>query len=126
MIDDQFSRDNFSHEGIFVIDDSGELVIFNSCSHNGVVNSIESARRFFPNKRIRSYVGGMHFPYGKEQTIPPDDMRNLEELVDYAKQHPELRFYTGHCTGEGTIKFLQKELGKNKVLRIQSGHSYSV
>ena len=88
MIDDEMKQDNFAHEGIFVIDDSGELVIFNSCSHNGVVNAIESAREFFPNKRVRSYVGGMHFPYSEKDEIPPDDIRNLEEIVDYANYTP--------------------------------------
>ena len=126
MIDDEMKQDNFAHEGIFVIDDSGELVIFNSCSHNGVVNAIESAREFFPNKRVRSYVGGMHFPYSEKDEIPPDDIRNLEEIVDYAKAHQNLRFYTGHCTGNKTIEFLQKALDKNKVIHLQTGHSYSV
>ena len=119
-------KDDFSHEGIFVIDDSGELVIFSSCSHNGVINTIESAKSFFPNKRVRSYVGGMHFPYSEWQEIPPDDMRNLEELIDYAKVHPNLRFFTGHCTGEKAIQFLKKGLGKNSVIHLQAGVSYSV
>ena len=66
-----YTNDTFNHEGILLYEDSGEIVIFNSCSHNGVINSIESARTFFPNKKIRSYVGGFHFPYPSIDKILP-------------------------------------------------------
>ena len=122
----KFVMDNFMHEGIFVIDDNGELVIFNSCSHNGVINSIESAKQFFPNKRLRSYVGGFHFPFKDNETIPPDDMRNLDEIIDYSKINQNLRFFTGHCTGLPAIEYLQRGIGKNRVLKIQSGGFYTI
>ncbi|MCR4790865.1 MAG: MBL fold metallo-hydrolase [Treponemataceae bacterium] len=121
-----FVKDNFSHEGIYVIDDQGQLVIFNSCSHGGVINAIESARDFFPNKRVRSYIGGFHFPYKKGEEIHPEDIRNLEELIDYAKLQPEIKFYTGHCTGLPVIDYLKNALGKDRINYLQTGLSFSV
>ena len=115
-----YVKDNFKHEGILIYDDKGELVIFNSCSHNGVINSIESVRAFFPNKKIRSYVGGFHFPYSSVDKIKPEDMRNLDELIDYAKIQSSIKFYTGHCTGNGAFDYLRKNLGE-RVVPISTG-----
>lgn len=115
-----YSNDTFNHEGILVYDDNGQLVIFNSCSHNGVINSIESVRAFFPNKKIRSYIGGFHFPYSSIDKIKPEDLRNLDELVDYANLQKDIIFYTGHCTGNGAFDYLRKALGE-RVQAIQTG-----
>lgn len=124
-VEKDYINDNFKHEGILIYDDNGELVIFNSCSHNGVINSIESARSFFPKKKIRSYVGGFHFPYPSIDKIKPEDLRNLDELIDYAKLQKEITFYTGHCTGNGAFDYLRKALG-DRVQAIQTGKELEV
>lgn len=124
-VEKDYINDNFKHEGILIYDDNGELVIFNSCSHNGVINSIESARTFFPKKKIRSYVGGFHFPYPSIDKIKPEDLRNLDELIDYAKLQKEITFYTGHCTGNGAFDYLRKALG-DRVQAIQTGKELEV
>lgn len=120
-----YIKDNFKHEGILVYDDNGELVIFNSCSHNGVINSIESAKTFFPKKKVRSYVGGFHFPYSSIDKIKPEDLRNLDELIDYARLQKDIKFYTGHCTGNGAFDYLRNALGE-RVLPIQTGSELKV
>ena len=120
-----YSNDNFKHEGILLYEDNGEIIIFNSCSHNGVINSIESARAFFPNKKIRSYVGGFHFPYPSIDKILPEDLRNLDELVDYAKLQKDITFFTGHCTGNGAFDYLRRALGE-RVQAIQTGKELEV
>ncbi len=120
-----YSKDNFNHEGILVYEDNGELVIFNSCSHRGVINSIESARNFFPNKKVRSYIGGFHFPYSSIDNIKPEDLRNLDELIDYAKLQKDINFYTGHCTGNGAFDYLRNALGE-RVMPIQTGKELEV
>ena len=124
-VDKVYTNDTFNHEGILLYEDSGEIVIFNSCSHNGVINSIESTRAFFPNKKIRSYVGGFHFPYPSIDKIKPEDLRNLDELIDYAKLQKDITFYTGHCTGNGAFDYLRKALG-DRVQAIQTGKELEV
>ncbi|MGP1588150.1 MAG: MBL fold metallo-hydrolase [Treponemataceae bacterium] len=119
-----FFPDDFKHEGIFVINDNSELVIFNSCSHRGVINSIESAREFFPNKKVRSYVGGFHFPYAKGQNIRPEDLRNFEELIDYTRFQTNLTLYTGHCTGDQAFDYLENALGKGRIKHFSTGKTF--
>ena len=47
--------DNFCHEQSLVLDTDGGLVIFNSCSHGGVVNIINEVKAAFPNKKITAH-----------------------------------------------------------------------
>lgn len=110
-------RDNFDHEGILVVEDKNELVVFNSCSHNGVCNSIESVRTVFPKKKIRAYVGGFHFrnPAGRGHENP----EHIDQVCGYIKEWG-VRVYTGHCTGDNNIRYLQSRLGE-MVQRISTG-----
>ena len=52
--------DDFSHEQslIFVTDDG--LVLFSSCSHAGADTVVDEARRFFPGRPVRAFLGGFH------------------------------------------------------------------
>lgn len=110
-------RDDFDHEGILVVEDKNELVVFNSCSHNGVCNSIESVKAVFPEKKIRAYVGGFHFhnPVGHGNESP----EKMDQVCAYIKELG-VRLYTGHCTGDNNIKYLQSRLGE-MVQRISTG-----
>ena len=47
-------------------------------------------------------------------------MRNLDELIDYAKIQSSIKFYTGHCTGNGAFDYLRKNLGE-RVVPISTG-----
>ena len=100
--------DDFAHEGILVVEEGGELVVFNSCSHNGVVNSLESVAKAFPGKRVRSYVGGFHFhnPLGLQNESAGD----LDAFADYVRK-AGVRLYTGHCTGAPSVGYLKSALG---------------
>ena len=112
-----FVPDDFSHEGILVIEDEGELVLFNSCSHTGVCNSIESVKQQCKDQKIRAYVGGFHFhdPLGNAN----ESKENLDTFVRYF-QESGIRLYTGHCTGIENIGYLQSKL-KDQVQRISTG-----
>lgn len=114
--------DDFTHEGILVVDDGGELVIFNSCSHNGVRNSVECVKRTFPCRRIRSYVGGFHFrnPAGGSS----EDARSLDAFTEYVRGEG-LHLYTGHCTGEHNYDYMKSALG-GSLDRLSTGAELSV
>ncbi len=50
--------DNFCHEQSLVLDTDSGLVIFNSCSHGGVVNIINEVKAAFPEQKITALIGG--------------------------------------------------------------------
>ena len=116
-------HDTFDHEGILVLEDNNELVIFNSCSHNGILNAIETVKVKIPNKKIRSYVGGLHL------FNPPKD--NSDEYFNYLDglikelKDMDIAIYTGHCTGRLAINYMKEKL-KNKIQEINTGMELTV
>ena len=111
-------NDTFDHEGILALEDNDELVIFNSCSHNGILNAIETVQAKIPNKRIRSYVGGLHLfspriLRGREYTGYLDSLINELKGLD-------ITVYTGHCTGKFALDYMKEKLG-NMIQEINTG-----
>jgi len=115
--DGNIKPDTFQHEGILVLIDNNELIIFNSCSHNGVINSIETVKEHFLDKKVRAYIGGFHFcnPISKQHATD-------EELRDFSNYflENEIKLFTGHCTGEYSFNYLKTILG-NKLNQIYTG-----
>jgi 7,8-dihydropterin-6-yl-methyl-4-(beta-D-ribofuranosyl)aminobenzene 5'-phosphate synthase len=120
-------HDDFVHECILVIETEREnrkgLALFNSCSHSGVINSIESVRSFFPNAAIFSYTGGFHFPWNKGEQIAAEDIAGMKELAKYAADL-DIQLFTGHCTGEAALDYLHTLCGE-RLHRLHTGLVYS-
>lgn len=95
--------DNFCHEQSLVIETEEGLVIFNSCSHGGVVNIINEVKAAFPAKKIRAVVGGFHIFKRPEKEIRELAAMIRETGIEY--------IYTGHCSKERGFRILKEELG---------------
>jgi len=110
-------NDTFDHEAILVIEENNELVIFSPCSHNGILNIIETVKIKIPDKRIGAFIGGLHlwdpFP-GANVSIDYLDYL-INELKDL-----DITIYTGHCTGTYAFNYMQKYLGE-KIQEISTG-----
>ena len=102
-------KDNFNHEGILVLEDNNELVIFNSCSHNGILNVLETVKTKIPDKKIRAYVGGLHLcnPKTKEH----EGTEYLDNLIKEIKRM-DIIVYTGHCTGKYALNYMKEKLAE--------------
>jgi Metal-dependent hydrolases of the beta-lactamase superfamily II len=114
-----YRLDDFRHEGILVIDD-GELVVLDSCSHNGIANIVSSVKSAFPGRRIRSYIGGLHC--SNPLTGAHEADKELDAIADFCEAEG-LALYTGHCTGEYCLRYLEKRIGKN-FTRIRTGSDF--
>ena len=117
----KYINDTFDHEGIFVLEDNNELLVFNSCSHNGILNSIETVKAKLPNKKIKAYLGGLHL------SNPVTKDNESDEYLDYLAKElkgMETAIYTGHCTGEYSLNYLKNGLG-DKVKEINTGMELS-
>lgn len=107
-----WAPDNFCHEQSLVFDTTEGLVIFNSCSHGGVINIIREVSAAYPGKKVIAYIGGFHL-YNK----PEDEVRRLARGI---KETGIKYIYTGHCTGKHPFTWLQDELGQ-MVQQLRSG-----
>ncbi|MBF8982275.1 MBL fold metallo-hydrolase [Lutibacter sp. B2] len=98
----------------YVIDDSAlvykskqGLVIITGCSHAGICNIIEYAKKVCKDERIIDVIGGFHLLNpSKEQ---------LEGTVNYMKTINAKKVYACHCTDLDSKIALAKELNLKEV-----------
>jgi 7,8-dihydropterin-6-yl-methyl-4-(beta-D-ribofuranosyl)aminobenzene 5'-phosphate synthase len=85
-------------------------VVFTGCSHNGILNILDTVVENFPETPIIAVFGGLHL------MVPPDedvvDPVKLEMLAGRLLQYPVGKIYTGHCTGIQAYKFLKSIMGE--------------
>jgi len=112
MVNDELVPDDFSHELSLVLDSEKGLIIFNSCSHAGVVNIIKEIKELWPDEKIYAFFGGLHMK-GKcgDEIICTFSEEEIKEIAEYLNSVGLQKLYTGHCTGEPAINLLKKYLG---------------
>jgi 7,8-dihydropterin-6-yl-methyl-4-(beta-D-ribofuranosyl)aminobenzene 5'-phosphate synthase len=83
-------------EDDFVPDDSAlvavvnnELVVITGCSHSGICNICEQAKKVTGISEIKAVIGGFHLINQNRQTI---------ETIEYFKNNPVEKLYPSHCT----------------------------
>ncbi len=117
----EYHPDDFTHELSLVFDTDKGLVIFNSCSHAGIINIINEVTHSLPGKNVYAFIGGLHME-GKDGarcfcTFSEDEIKAIASNLENAGL--EL-LYTGHCTGDEGFSLLQKYLD-DKIIRLTSG-----
>lgn len=106
-----------------VLDDSGMvintekgIIVIAGCSHSGICNIIEQAKRITENKKVLAVIGGFHL-----REI--DD--NTNKVIEYIKNNVE-EVVLAHCTSDQVChKFRQDLDGKVKVSITEVGKEYS-
>jgi 7,8-dihydropterin-6-yl-methyl-4-(beta-D-ribofuranosyl)aminobenzene 5'-phosphate synthase len=87
--------DDFQNDD-FIPDDSAlaaivknEVVIITGCSHSGICNIVEHAKRVTGISQVSAVLGGFHLKFQDEQT---------RETVNYFKTRKIKRIFPSHCT----------------------------
>ncbi len=68
------------------------LVIITGCSHSGICNIVEQAKKICQDDRVLSIIGGLHL------RKPP--IKQLSSTIDYLKQANVQQLYACHCTDQ--------------------------
>ncbi|MBE5927213.1 MAG: MBL fold metallo-hydrolase [Lachnospiraceae bacterium] len=126
MRDKEYILDDFSHELSLVFDTEKGLVVFNSCSHAGIINIHKEMEAIFKGKKIYAFVGGLHMKSdmnGSEICMYSDD--ELEEICNYLVGKKINKLYTCHCTGNIAFNKI-KCIMKDKVEYISTGESFII
>ena len=121
-VDGNILPDDFMHEQSLVYDTEKGLIIFNSCSHGGVMNIVNEVRAACNNKPVYAYIGGLHMK-GKEagQEICIFSDNEIDELCKYISDMQIKYVYTGHCTGSVAMTKLTDRLGSECLKRLTTG-----
>lgn len=96
--------DTFTHELSLALCTKQGLVIVSSCSHGGALNIIKSCQRFTGVERVATFVGGLHFVDSDEA-----EHETRSFIEQWRREHPDMRVYTGHCTGNIARTILAEE-----------------
>ena len=87
--------DDFQHDD-FIPDDSAlaavvknQLIVITGCSHSGICNITEHAKKVTGISEIRAVLGGFHLKHNNEQT---------RKTIEYFKKEKVTEIYPSHCT----------------------------
>ncbi len=116
--------DNFAHELVAVIVNEEELVVLSGCSHNGIVNILETVQSCFPRKKINTVIGGFHLPDMDQPTLS-ESRQELKKIANQLLAFDNAVFYTGHCTGQGAFSVLSNIM-KDRLIALHSGMEFIV
>jgi len=103
--DGSMIRDMMLDEQMLIIEDDGEIAVFLGCSHRGVINGLNYARKLFPDKSIKLLVAGMHL--GDVTPI------RLQKTMQHLKDMNIRKIAPLHCTGFGAMCEMKRFLGEN-------------
>lgn len=108
--EDDFVPDDYRHEQSLVLEGEKGLVVFNSCSHGGIVNIVRGVLEQFPGKKVFAVVGGFHmFSRGKSgMNCAPE---YVFQVADALRELGVEEVYTGHCTGDVALGLLRERFG---------------
>jgi 7,8-dihydropterin-6-yl-methyl-4-(beta-D-ribofuranosyl)aminobenzene 5'-phosphate synthase len=120
-----FEPDDFAHELILVIREHDGIVVFTGCSHNGILNMLETVEKYFPEEKIKAVFGGFHLmnPLTKKMAEKTDSVTALGDEM-YEKPHLE-KVYSGHCTGMIAYNLLKSRM-KEKLDYFSTGSVITV
>ncbi len=121
----QLVHDDFSHEIVMAIKDNDGLVIFTGCSHNGLLNMVETVARRFKNVPIKAVIGGFHLVSSPPFNFMAGTRQEVEELGKSVLNHPVEMTYTGHCTGTKAFEVLKTVMG-NQLMDMKTGTCFEV
>lgn len=109
--EDDFLPDDFRHEQSLVAETDGGLVLFNSCSHAGIVNIVLDTLDQFPGQRVRAVVGGFHMvsPGGTGMNCSPE---YVFSVADTLRDLGVEEIHTGHCTGGAALERMRRRFGR--------------
>lgn len=89
LIDDKFVDDYVLEDTALVYQKSEGLYIITGCSHSGICNIIDYAKKVFNEQKILGVIGGFHLFDVNEQ---------VQKTIDYLKANDIPELYPCHCT----------------------------
>lgn len=106
-----------------VLDDSGMvintengIIVIAGCSHSGICNIVEQAKKVSNNSKVLAVIGGFHLREVDE---------NTNKVIDYMKNNVK-EVILAHCTADSVCnKFVNDLKGKIKVSTTEVGKIYN-
>lgn len=102
--DGKLINDEMLDEQMLIIEDSDDkIAIFLGCSHPGIINGIDYARKLFPDKTIKLLIAGMHLENVSQSRL----QMTIRHILDMNIQ----MVVPLHCTGFEAMCEIKRLLG---------------
>ncbi|HBG20008.1 MAG TPA: MBL fold hydrolase [Desulfobulbaceae bacterium] len=123
--DHSFTHDDFAHEIIMVIKENGKLAVFTGCSHNGVLNILDTVTSIFKGVPVKAVIGGFHLVAMPIFNVMAESKRVVRDLARSILEYPVEVTYTGHCTANKAFGVLKSVMG-DRITEIETGSRFEV
>ena len=117
--------DDFAHEIVMAVKEGGKLVIFTGCSHNGILNMVDTAASKFKGVPIKAVIGGLHLIGVPPLNFMGGTKSQVRGLARSMLDYPIEKTYTGHCTGTPAFKVL-KSVMEERLIDISTGNCFEI
>lgn len=117
--------DDFSHEIVMAVKENGKLIIFTGCSHNGILNMIDTVAKEFEGVPIKAVIGGFHLLSSPLFNFMAAKRKDVENIGRSVLSYPVEMTYTGHCTGKKAFNVLKSVMG-DQIKNMQTGSSFVI
>jgi len=89
FVDENGNDDFIPDDSALAILKNGELIIVTGCSHSGICNIVEYAKKVTKLDKIKVVIGGFHLAVNNYQT---------KQTIDYFKKQKVEHLLPSHCT----------------------------
>ncbi len=117
--------DGFAHEIVMAIRENNKLVIFTGCSHNGILNMVDTVAREFKGIPVKAVIGGFHLLAAPPFNFIAGGKPQVEQLAKNILDYPIELTYTGHCTGTKAFAILKTVMG-DQITDLRTGSSFEI
>jgi 7,8-dihydropterin-6-yl-methyl-4-(beta-D-ribofuranosyl)aminobenzene 5'-phosphate synthase len=123
--DGALTPDDFSHEIVMAIKENGKLIVFTGCSHNGILNMVDTVSKQFRGIPIKAVIGGFHLVAAPPFNFMAGSRGEVADLAGSVLDYPIDVTYTGHCTGTKAFSILKAVMGE-RIEDIRTGSCFEV
>ncbi len=114
--DGQLHKDLLPDDMAMLVDHPEGLIIISGCSHSGMVNTLEYCRQKTGRSKVLAYIGGTHLMNASQA--------RLEKTIEAINMYQVQKLIVGHCTGFYAAAELFKQLGRQRVIKMDAGLKY--
>ena len=106
FVDENGNDDFIPDDSALAIINNGELVVVSGCSHSGICNIVEYAKKVTGLNRIKVVIGGFHLVLNDNQT---------KQTINYFKKQKVKYLLPSHCTKLPALSVFYNEFKINQV-----------
>lgn len=88
--DGAWKPDFMTEDSALVYEDTDGIYIITGCSHSGICNILEYAKKVTGKGKIKGLIGGFH--------LFEEDQEQIEKTADYLAREEISELYPSHCT----------------------------